>query len=94
MKFMGDYIHNDMIEVNEKPMDANSISYIRSILDFIEMISDISLNQDPEITKFFLEDSIQKFEKKKWASGKKIDNKRSPQAFLPLYVLIEFLKKE
>ena len=78
MKFIGDYIHNDMIEVNEIPLDSNSIAYIRSILDFIEMISDISLNVDPEITKFFLEDSIQKFEKKKWNSGKKIDNKRSP----------------
>lgn len=58
MKFMGDYIHNDMIEVNENQTDQNSFPYIQSILDFIEMITDIALDCDPEITKFFLEDSI------------------------------------
>ena len=58
MKFMGDYIQNDMIDINERANDLNSIAYIRSILDFIEMITDLSLNVDPEISKFFLEDSI------------------------------------
>ena len=33
--------------------------YIRTILDFIEMITELVVDRDPEIARFFIEEQIQ-----------------------------------
>ena len=56
--------------------------YVRTVLEFINMISELSTNKDPEISKFFIEEASQ--------YGKT----RGTQTYLPIQVLLEFLKKE
>ena len=33
--------------------------YVRTVLEFINMISELSTNKDPEISKFFIEEASQ-----------------------------------
>lgn len=47
-------LKNDVYDVN----DANEVNLqIGTILDFMETITQLSLNKDPEISKFFIEES-------------------------------------
>ena len=47
------YIKNDIIEINDS--EERSM-YVRTILDFVEMITELVLDRDPEISKFFIEE--------------------------------------
>lgn len=50
------YIKNDIIEINDQ--DERSM-YVRTILDFVMMITDLVLDRDPEISRFFIEEQSQ-----------------------------------
>jgi hypothetical protein len=72
-------IKNDNIDVNDP--DERNIS-LRSILDFLHMVTRLSLTHDPEVARFFIEETSQ------------MGKFRGTQTYLPLTVLLEFLKKE
>jgi len=73
------YIKNDIIEVNDT--EERSM-YVRTILDFIEMITELVLDRDPEISKFFIEEQSQ------------YSKTSGTQTYLPIQIILEFLKKE
>lgn len=72
-------IKNDHIEVND-PRQVSEI--VRAILEFFQMITKHSVEKNPEIAKFFIEEAS--------TYGKS----RGTQTYVPIQVLIEFLKKE
>lgn len=72
-------IKENIIEINDP--EQKSI-YVRTILDFIRMITDLCVEKDPEISKFFIDEASQ--------YGKT----RGTQTYIPIVVLLEFLKKE
>ena len=47
-------IKNDNIDVNDP--DERNIS-LRSILDFLQMVTRLSLTHDPEVSRFFIEET-------------------------------------
>jgi hypothetical protein len=53
-KFIHGYIKNDIRNVNDPDQIC---SYIRTILEFIHMVSGLGLNIDPEMAKFFIEEA-------------------------------------
>lgn len=78
-KFINQYLANDIIEVND-PHECNL--RIRVILDFLQMITDLSLERSPEIAKFFIEEAS--------SFGKS----RGTQTYVPIQIILQFLKKE
>ena len=78
-KYIHGYIKNDIIEVNDT--EERSM-YVRTILDFIEMITELVLDRDPEISKFFIEEQSQ------------YSKTSGTQTYLPIQIILEFLKKE
>ena len=73
------YIKNDFIEVNDA--DETNMQ-VRTCLDFIEMITYLVLDRDPEISKFFIEEQIQ------------YQRSSGTQTYMPILIILEFLKKE
>lgn len=73
------FIENDIIDVNDPEMMS---SYVRAILEFSNMIAELGTNRDAEISRFFIEEASQ--------YGKS----RGTQTYIPVLVLLEFLKKE
>ena len=72
-------IKNDIYDIND-PDELNQ--YSRSILDFMRLITDLACNRDPETARFFIEEASQ------------YGRARGTQTYVPLMVLIEYLKKE
>ena len=73
------FIENDIIDVNDPEMMS---TYVRAILEFSNMIAELGTNRDAEISRFFIEEASQ--------YGKS----RGTQTYIPVLVLLEFLKKE
>lgn len=73
------YIKNDIIEIND-PEERSM--YVRTILDFVRMITDLVLDRDPEICKFFIEEQSQ------------LQKTYGTQTYIPIQIVLEFLKKE
>lgn len=61
------------------------------VLSFIEMIISTSLNRDPELIKFFIEETTKVPNRFKSLISQEA---RGTQTFIPLKLLIEFLKRE
>lgn len=78
-KCINGYIVNDIIDINDADMKN---SYVRAILDFTNMITELGTNRDPEISKFFIEEASQ------------FGKCRGTQTYIPIMVLLEFIKKE
>lgn len=53
-KFIHGYVSNDILEINDKD---ESNMYVRTILEYLKTITDMSLNRDPEISKFFIDEA-------------------------------------
>ena len=78
-KCMNGFIKNDIIEINDP---EESSLYVRTILEYLHMVTQLGINKDSEIARFFIEEASQ--------YGKS----RGTQTYVPIYVLLEFLKKE
>lgn len=50
-------LKNDVWDINDK---KGTSTHVDSILEFMETMTQLSLNKDPEISKFFIEESTQK----------------------------------
>ena len=72
-------IKNDIIEIND--MDETSM-YVRTILDFMNMITDLVLNRNTQISKFFIEEQSM------------LQKTHGTQTYIPIIIILEFLKKE
>jgi hypothetical protein len=55
-KCINGYIVNDIIDINDTDM---KVEYVRSILEFTNMITGLGTNRDPEISRFFIEEASQ-----------------------------------
>jgi hypothetical protein len=53
-KFIHGYVSNDILEINDKD---ESNMYVRTILEYLKTITEMSLNRDPEISKFFIDEA-------------------------------------
>lgn len=72
-------LRNDVIDINDS---AEMNLQVGTILELLEAVTQLSLNRDPEISKFFIEEVNQK--------GKT----RGTHTYVPVQVVLEFLKKE
>lgn len=73
------YIKNDIIDINDP--DEKSM-YVRTIIDFMDMITQLVLNRDSDISKFFIEEQSQ------------YGRNNGTQTYIPIMILLEILKKE
>jgi hypothetical protein len=55
-KFFTSHIKNEIIDVNEDEDNLFGSIYVRTILDFVNMITLKALNEDKEIIKFFFDE--------------------------------------
>lgn len=55
-KCIHSYIREDFIDINDPEADNNKV---KIILSFLETITNLSINKDQEISKFFIEESTQ-----------------------------------
>jgi hypothetical protein len=53
-KFIHGYIKNDIKNVNDPEQIC---SYVRTILEFLNLVTELGLNVDPEMAKFFIEEA-------------------------------------
>ena len=53
-KYIHGYIKNDIRNVNDPDQMCQ---YIRTILEFIHMVTELGINVDPEMAKFFIEEA-------------------------------------
>lgn len=70
-----------------------NVTYLPTILDYVEMITQITINRDKEITKFFIEENskyVPKWKQNVYAET----NSTGTQTYVPLIVLLEILKRE
>ena len=72
-------LRSDVIDVNDS---AEMNLQVGTVLSLLEAVTQLSLNRDPEISKFFIEEVNQ--------AGKT----RGTHTYVPVQVILEFLKKE
>jgi len=77
-KLILSYIKNDMLDIND-PDSLNE--QVRTILDFMKMLTHLSLDRNAEIAKFFIEEASQ------------YARSRGTQTYVTQQILLEFFKK-
>jgi hypothetical protein len=92
VKFLSDSISNDIIEVNSSSFDVESKRRVSVLLDFVNMVISTALNSDRELTKFFIEETSKVQEK--YRAYLSEEDLSGAQTFVPLKLLLEFLKRE
>ena len=55
-KLIFSYIKNDMVDINDPELNNEQI---RTMLEFVKMISVLCLDRNSEISKFFIEEASQ-----------------------------------
>jgi len=65
LSFLYVQIKNGEIEINAKQFDMKSNLYVKTVFEYVYMVIYLSLNVDPEITKFFIEDKMPQKVKKR-----------------------------
>ena len=53
-KCINGFIENDIIDINDPEMMN---TYVRAILEFSNMITELGTNRDPEISRFFIDEA-------------------------------------